>query len=83
MRIAAPVTRLHDVWVSNDEYSTCRRFGGLGATPFSLVHGDNSLQGSKRGTVSEGHKGSRLHGPYRADEASDDDIAGLLLRLPL
>lgn len=82
-RIAAPMSRLRDDYVSKDEGSRDRHVGELKIVPFSLVCGNESLQGSKRGTISECNEGTRLHGPYGAYEAIDHDILDCLFRGPL
>lgn len=51
--------------------------------PICLVRGNDGLQGSKRGTVSEGNKRPGFHGTHGANEAIDGDILDRGLWLPV
>lgn len=81
-RMAAPIARLHRNGVSAmvKAAETCTSEEWI--VPLCLARGNNSLQGSKRGTVSEGDEGPRLHGSHGADEAVDGNVSDSGVGLP-
>lgn len=77
------MSRLRDDYISDYERSRDRRVGELEIAPLSLICRNESLQRSKRGTVSDRDKRTRLHGPYGAYEAIDHNVLDDPLSPPL